>query len=493
VHGYVVERARGAREPTRLGQVTATTFRDHNASEGVSYTYRVRAENPEGLSAPSGDVRARSTQTPDAPAVSAQGGDGELVVQWRPPEDTGGLDVTAYRVFAYAPGSDADLERCASACWGKVSNTTTRATIGTVQDEPVENGDSYEVRVQARNANGWGPPSDPSEATARPVPDAPTQLLAQADDGESRSVHLEWTAPDDEVDGFAVYRGPALDELSRIATTSETEWRDEDEVPQGQPVLYAVAARADGAESPLSATEEIVFATPPSEVADLSARWTGSHVEVAWSSPNETGGSPIQTYEVARTEGAMDPEEAEADVHRTAVERYRDSSPPRGKPVTYHVRAVTEAGEGPWEFEQVRVPLTQDSRPPVPALAAHPTKLDPGDRVVFDASGSQDDEDIVAYNFSFGDGQGTGWQSTPRVRHTYDERGVFDATVTVRDASGLQASSEATIAVGPPQGETNSTVNESVGDPVGGTQDTPLGLAAALAGLSLAAIVARRT
>ncbi|PSG96983.1 hypothetical protein BRD56_07855 [Thermoplasmatales archaeon SW_10_69_26] len=493
VEGYIVERSRGAREPVRLDAVSDTRFRDTNASQGTTYTYQIRAENPHGVSAPSGGVDVRATQTPQAPAVTAQGGDGKLVVQWSPPDDTGGLDIESYRVFAYAPDSDADLERCASACWGTVSESATRASITSVQDEPVENGATYEIRVQARNGNGWGQPSDPQQVQPRPVPEAPTELTARADEG-SGQVELGWQPPAEDVDGYAVYRGPALDELELLTRSSDTEHTDGDGVPRGQTVVYAVAARNGDAESPLGQPARAVFATPPGEVADLSARWTGSHVHVSWSPPNETGGEPLQAYEVARTRGAMDPEEADAEIQRTAVERYRDSNPPRGKPVSYHVRAVTDAGEGPWEFRQVRVPLTQDSRPPVPALAAHPGQVDVGGRVVFDASGSQDDEGIVAYNFTFGDGDGTGWRSSPRVTYNYEEQGVYEATVTVRDASGLQAASQATIAVGPPEDDgSQEPVGGDVNQTVGETDDAPIPALAALLGLAAAARLARRS
>lgn len=496
VTGYVVERARGAREPTRLDRVTDTTYRDDNATPGVTYAYQIRAANTRGLSPAGGSELVRPTKAPDAPSVTAQGGDGKLVVQWSPPRDTGGLEVTGYRVFAYPPGGEVDLDACAEGCWGTVSNTTTRVTVDAINGTPVENGNSYDVRVQARNGNGWGNHSPVRQIEAKPVPDAPVNLRAQpAPDADERAVDLDWEAPEkDGVTGYVVYRGPSLGELEVIATTGETRVRDADEVPEGEEVFYAVSARNGGAEGPLSVPERIVFATAPGAVGDLAARWTGSHVEVTWSGPNDTGGKPIQAYEVARTEGAMDPEEAGATIHRTAVQRFQDDHPPKGKPLAYHVRAVTEAGEGPWDLEQVRVPLTQDSRPPAASLAAHPTKVEAGQRVVFDASGSRDDEDIVAYDFEFGDGSGTGWRSSPRVSHVFQEPGVFNATVTVRDVSGLEGTSEAVIAVGPPPEDDqpeSPRPNGTLDDPPT-TDDAPLPLAAVLAGLLAAAVAGAR-
>lgn len=493
VSGYVVERARGAHEPTRLDRVRDTTYRDLNATEGVTYTYRVRAENLQGLSSPSGEVIARATQPPGPPAVSAQGGDGKIVVQWSPPEDTGGLAISSYRVFAYHLDSEPDLDRCGQTCWGKVSNTTQRATITTVEGSPVENGETYEIRVQARNDNGWGEASRPTQAEAKPVPDAPAGLEAQtvSEEGE-RSVELRWDAVE-AASAYVVYRGASLDELSELDRTGDTSLVDDTELPEGETIVYAVAARNGDADGPISQPVQVVFATPPGEVTDLSARWTGAHVEVAWEPPNRTGGEPVQAYEVARTRGAEDPEAADAEIQRTAQLRYTDGDPPRGTPLAYHVRAVTDAGSGPWRFEQVRVPFTQDSRPPVPALAAHPTKVAADERVVFDASGSSDDDDVVAYNFTFGDGEGTGWRSSPRVTYAYAEAGVYDATVHVRDTSGLEASAQATIAVGPADDPQPPSQDPNISDgPGDGTEDAPLPLAVVLAGLLGALLVGRR-
>lgn len=496
VSGYVVERARGARTPTEIDRVRSSSYEDLNVTQGVTYTYQVRAENRQGVSSPSGEVLVRPTERPAAPAVSARGGDRKLVAQWTPPEDTGGREVTAYRVYAHPANESPELEGCQQACWGRVSNTTRKATIESVQGDRVENGETYTVRVQARNANGWGELSAPENATPKPVPDAPGGLSATPErvDGE-RVVNLSWSALDDEsVTAYVVYRGPALDELSQATQTQDTRWTDEGPLPQGETILYAVAARNGGAEGPISLPAHVVFANPPGPVSDLTARWTGSYVQVAWEQPNATGGVPIAHYEVARTRGAMDPEEANATIHQTATQRYQDHGAPRGTPLAYHVRAVTSAGPGEWSFEQVRIPLEQDSRPPVAVLAAHPRKVDVGSRVVFDASGSDDDDGVVAYNFSFGDGAGTGWRSAPRVTHVYEEAGIYNASVIVRDVTGLEESTETTIAVGPPPDEDPTgpgDVDLNDTDP-DGQNGIPLAMAPVLAALLLAAGVARR-
>jgi MYXO-CTERM domain-containing protein len=80
------------------------------------------------------------------------------------------------------------------------------------------------------------------------------------------------------------------------------------------------------------------------------------------------------------------------------------------------------------------------------------------------------------------------------VTYNYEEQGVYEATVTVRDASGLQAASQATIAVGPPEDDgSQEPVGGDVNQTVGETDDAPIPALAALLGLAAAARLARRS
>ncbi len=87
--------------------------------------------------------------------------------------------------------------------------------------------------------------------------------------------------------------------------------------------------------------------------------------------------------------------------------------------------------------------LTVDDAAPVVGQVVH-----------FNASGSlahdQGNGRIVAYGFSFGDGSGTGWQSSAFADHGYESAGAFVATVTVVDGRHAQSSASLTIHVGSP-------------------------------------------
>ena len=69
--------------------------------------------------------------------------------------------------------------------------------------------------------------------------------------------------------------------------------------------------------------------------------------------------------------------------------------------------------------------------------------------VIFDGSLSSDAiGGVTGYNFTFGDGNGTGWTSMPSASHPYPHSGVYSATLRVRDAAGaLSQLAEATVSV----------------------------------------------
>jgi PKD repeat protein len=69
-----------------------------------------------------------------------------------------------------------------------------------------------------------------------------------------------------------------------------------------------------------------------------------------------------------------------------------------------------------------------------PRAEAGPSRtVDVNESVVFDGGASTDDDGIVSYRWSFGDGD---WTSGERVYHTYVEPGTYTAWLRVEDAAG---------------------------------------------------------
>ena len=75
-------------------------------------------------------------------------------------------------------------------------------------------------------------------------------------------------------------------------------------------------------------------------------------------------------------------------------------------------------------------------------LVVSPTSVNVGDTVTFDASSSfaASGEQIVSYNFVFGDGSSTGPQSESIVTHAYSSAGEFQPHVVVEDSQGTTQS-----------------------------------------------------
>jgi hypothetical protein len=63
-----------------------------------------------------------------------------------------------------------------------------------------------------------------------------------------------------------------------------------------------------------------------------------------------------------------------------------------------------------------------------------------GNQTYFDGSGSHDDmSGVAAYRFIFGDGEESGWTSSPVAWHSYRMAGTYKASLTVRDAAGRES------------------------------------------------------
>lgn len=486
---YEVHRSRGLNDPIRVAEISPgqTSYTDKGVELGTTYTYTVVATNRIDVSPASNQAVFTPTATPSAPDLTAQGGDQRIVAQWSKPAEAGGLDVDGYRLHVYEEGSQPQV-------WAEI--TGRYAAVNAVTDDqgnqtPVENGKAYVVRVQAGNDNGWGALSDPVTVHPAEVPDEPGGLALDKGIVQGQPVvNLTWDPVPGDVDRYAVYRGTSLANLEKLAETDRVAFTD-DEVPQGTELFYGVSSLAGDQESPISKLRSVAFARPPGNVTELAAIWTGSHVTVEWQLPEDTGGAVVEAYEVARTQGVQDPEAAGSNISRVEAAPYRDGDPPRGTSVLYHVRALGPGGAGPWSMVHVRVPLSADSARPQPVLSANPSNAKVGQTVTFDGSGSSDDEGVVAYRFTFGDGASSGWTSSPSVQHVYAEPGAYTVTLDVRDLKGLTSKQPAqvSLAVGPAPGEPTEDPPEPTGEPSNGA---PLPAMLALTALAVAAWLRRR-
>jgi PKD repeat protein len=107
---------------------------------------------------------------------------------------------------------------------------------------------------------------------------------------------------------------------------------------------------------------------------------------------------------------------------------------PEGRHVLYFF-AKDEAGNT--EEEQSRE-FRVDTQRPVAILTA-PTSVDEDKAITLDGSNSKDSNEVVSWYFDFGDGQNSGWITSPTTTHTYKKDGVFTISLKVKDKAGLES------------------------------------------------------
>ena len=94
------------------------------------------------------------------------------------------------------------------------------------------------------------------------------------------------------------------------------------------------------------------------------------------------------------------------------------------------------------------VSITIESTAPTAVLNATPTTGPAPLTVQFDSSGSNSESGSITEEYDFGNGIRAGPGAS--VRHTYQEPGVYEATVTIRGSDGETATDSVTITVGEP-------------------------------------------
>ncbi|HWM53191.1 MAG TPA: PKD domain-containing protein, partial [Thermoplasmata archaeon] len=117
------------------------------------------------------------------------------------------------------------------------------------------------------------------------------------------------------------------------------------------------------------------------------------------------------------------------------------------QPGTYLVRLVVTDSVGLTDTRSMNVVVRQN-QPPAAVLAITPTRVNPGDSVTFDASGSTDpDGSIVSYSWAFGDGATA--DGVVRV-HAYAAPGTYSVALTVRDNRGASGTVYGEVRVNAP-------------------------------------------
>ncbi|MDE2793275.1 MAG: fibronectin type III domain-containing protein, partial [Gemmatimonadota bacterium] len=306
VVGYRLEGSRdGGSNWTYVVHISAsfTTHIHAGLEPGTTWSYRVSAQNSDGIGAPSNIASATvsSGTGPPGPPTDLQAeaeGDSVIELEWRAPADTGSSAVFRYRIEGSQDGGSS---------W--TYSVHVSAAFTHYRHTGLQPGTRWTYRVSAQNSEGFGAPSNTASATAggeTGVPGPPTDL--QADAAGDSAIQLEWQAPADTgSSALTTYRiegsrdGGSSWTHSVHSNAVFTDYRHTKLEP-GTTWTYRVSAQnSDGVSEPSDTASATVGAgtVPPGAVANLEGVADGdSAILVTWDPPADTGSSAITGYEV---------------------------------------------------------------------------------------------------------------------------------------------------------------------------------------------------
>ncbi|XP_058259707.1 immunoglobulin-like and fibronectin type III domain-containing protein 1 [Hemibagrus wyckioides] len=174
VKNYIIERQQtGQSIWKKLGDVSADqlTFRDRNVCHGKRYSYRIYAENCEGIGDPleTDHIMAGALVFPDCPGpptiVSAF--KNCINLEWAPPEKDRGTKILGYQL---------EKRKKDTSQWVSLNSINEPIEALKYSVKKVSEGSEYEFRVSAINASGAGEPSQPSQMVCAKNPNMKPHL-----------------------------------------------------------------------------------------------------------------------------------------------------------------------------------------------------------------------------------------------------------------------------------------------------------------------------
>ena len=333
---------------------TATSATVSSLTNGTAYVFQVRSVNGAGESAtPAADTdAAQASATPlGAPSAptnlrAATPNDGEVVLTWGAPSDTGGADITG---FEY-----------------RVDGTAWRGPLGssiltvTLPDQKPHYEHVYDVRaIRTAGTPATTTYGEHASVTATPTgdaqePTAPENLMATPGDGE---VTLSWEPPanngggdieryDYRVDG-GMWMPNGLALTARVTGLTN-----------GQSYQFEVLAVNSAGPSSSAA---MIMSTPgavPGPPQGVTAAGGNGQVTLAWMAPADNGGSPVLRYDY-EIDGSGTWMDAGSDMTETVTGLMNGTS------YLFRVRAVNAVGAGMAAPGVRGMPMAPDPGPQV--------------------------------------------------------------------------------------------------------------------------------
>ncbi|MYH71145.1 MAG: hypothetical protein F4153_00960, partial [Acidimicrobiia bacterium] len=291
-------------------------------TNGVSYTFQVRAVNAFGPGAEIESAAVTPVGAPEGGELGADPGDGQVALSWAS-DSSGGSAITKWQYRQSSNGGG-------YGAWTDIADSGPDTTSHVVTG--LDNGTSYTFQVRAVSQVGTGTAITSGAATPGTVPAAPSVSAARG----NGQVDLSWTA------GTAAGAGATTGWQVR---TDDGEWMDVDGADASSysvtglmnGTAYTFEVRAvnsfgAGEAGSASATP----ATTPS-APDVSAERGDGSTAVSWTAGDD-GGSAVTGWQVQVNDGGW------TDVAADTMSATVDTDD--GTAYTIMVRGVNDVGEG---------------------------------------------------------------------------------------------------------------------------------------------------
>ena len=377
-------------------QTTITGLRN-----GVVHHVQVRASNSQGHGAWSAAALDRPAGIPSAPTrLMVTPRPNQLEAGWDHPLDDGGATIIGY---------DIQYSNDHGVTWRPWHLSLSLDDL-TANILGLNNGNSYVVRVRAKNSQGHGPWLASESTMPLGVPTAPTQLSLDAGD---RELELNWAAPAD--DGGSKVREYAIQYSDNAGAT----WRPWNAVIDGQRLqdtitglengtVYHVQVRASNSQGdgPWSVRGEAQPATTPAAPAPPALTPDNRELRVHWDAPDNDGAAPITGYHV---QYSGDPGATWREWHIPAdaqpVLQTTIAGLENGATYAVQVRARNAQGHGPWSDSALDKPVGVPTAPPSLTLKPGNGQL----HVHWDAPDDDGGTPISNYGIRYSNDSGSTW------------------------------------------------------------------------------------
>ena len=304
VNGYSFQRKEGTADFADWTTITDSDIntRDHTVTgltNGVVYSFRVRAENDQGEGSGSNEASTTPMSVPSAPHnMTSTPGNGQVALTWATPASNGGSAITGYE-YRYQPASGVFTS------WTVVPDSNVNTPAYTVTG--LTNGMGHEFQVRAITATNKGVAAS---ATTTPIANPPTPPQTLSALHFNQSVNLSWLAPVSN-GGSPIIR---YEYRQRTGEAAFGEWTAIPDSGTGQvnELTYSVpkltngtnytfevhsvnSADSSAASNQASATPQVI--TTPGQPRDYAVSSGDGEIFLQWLKPAQDGGRPISNYE----------------------------------------------------------------------------------------------------------------------------------------------------------------------------------------------------